>query len=267
MAMLEALIYGIFVGAVNLKIILLRGLVTLSFPHIIAIRNSTMKMLPLFATLFFFANVQMCFGDMIFMVTATSRVDTATQVTLTYSVTGAADVGTQDVAAYSVRVSFPNASYPLNSLASTPLAITRAPDNTPFGPSAGGPFTLVSVSPSPNAVRWQANVAVSFPNPINQTIDTAGAPIGSFDLIWNRPTTGQYDAAMLANNMSSGYNVAPFTNFDSLLVGQNRIGVGVSTTISAVPEPSSITLVGLLACLGAGARRYRRRSVDSELAR
>ena len=218
-----------------------------------------MKPLYLLVVLAFFSNVQTCFGDMIFTVTATDRVDTATQVTITYTVTGAADVGTQDFAAFSVRVAFPAANFPVNSLASTPLGATRAPDNTTFGQNAAGPITFVSVLPNPNAIRWQANELANISTATNQTVGTAGAVVGTYNLIWNRPTSGQYEAAMNVNNMLTGYKVAPFTSADAFIVAQNRIGVGVSTTISAVPEPSAMTLIGLVAMLGTGRRWLRRR--------
>lgn len=216
-----------------------------------------MKSSLLLAVLACFANVHACFGTMVFTVSPTDRVDTETQVTLTYSVTGAADIGTQDLAAFFVRVNFPNTSYPPNSLATTPFSINRAPDNTPFGLNAT--FSAVSLTPGPTAVRWQANINLNFSGP-NQTLDTIGAPVGSFKLTWNRPLTGEYDAAMLLGNMSSSYNVAPFTPSDNLLGAQSSIGVGVSTLIAPIPEPGSMTLIGL-GGLWATGRRLRRRAI------
>ena len=214
-----------------------------------------MRQLYIFAALAFFAHVQTCFGDMIFTITPTNRIDAATQVTITYSITGAAVSGTQDFAAFFVRANFPASIYPTNSLASTPLGITRAPDNTPFG--IGGPFSIITIAPGPNAVRWQANdTAASVPGP-NNTVDTSGALVGTFNLVWNRLANIEYDAAIPVDRLVGGYKLAGATLADQFINGQTRVGLGVSTIIS-VPEPGTMTLVGLFAAFGAGLSWYRR---------
>jgi hypothetical protein len=225
-----------------------------SFMH--AREGGVVKLFLRFFILVVFANAQTSFANVVFTITPTQRVDTATQVTIKYSIVGAADAGTQEVGAYFVRVVFPR-SVPANSFSGlSGASITRAPDNTPFGPSVSGPFANVSVSPSPGAIRWQAETV----NGQNQLIDTTGALIGSFDLIWNRPASGQYDAGISASLLTGFYKVAPYDADALFVTGVTKAGAGVSTLISSVPEPAnaSLALAGLMVLLVASATRRRR---------
>jgi hypothetical protein len=73
---------------------------------------------------------------------------------------------------------------------------------------------------------------------VPKTIDTFGGVVGTFEMPWNRPLTGQYDAAIGANYISGGVALGA----DQIPV-TTAVGPGVSTLVSAVPEPGSLGLM------------------------
>ena len=85
----------------------------------------------------------------------------------------------------------------------------------------------------------------------------AGALVGTFDLVWNRLANTTYDAAITADRLSGSYKLAGTAAADPFINGQTTMGLGVSTIIG-VPEPCALTMVGVVALLGA-AKSFRRR--------
>jgi hypothetical protein len=216
----------------------------------------------LWAVLALTATAQASFAGLVFELGVTNRVDTLTQVTLTYTLTGMADGTTQDIGAYAARVAFGGLTAS-TYLASTPLNITRAPDLTVFGVNPSGPFTLISVMPNSLSVRWQANDVLASGTQ-NVTVDATPHVIGTFNLIWNRPLTGSYDSALAVVNVTGGYKVAPFDNFDPFTPGLGLVvDRGVSSVIEAVPEPGSAVLLGAGLCLAGLTGWLRRRGTPS----
>lgn len=194
-----------------------------------------------------------CSAGIILTLTPTSRVDTETQTRITYTFSAAADSGTQNVSEYFFRLNV--ASLPvLSNRTDYFFNITKAADNTVWGASAAGPFTQTSVSPSPNAIRYQTLTVTG----ANKTIDSLGGVVGSFDILWNRPQTGQYDAAIGTDYFSGAYNVADSGGSTQFAVIKS-LGAGISTLVVAAPEPGTMPLMVLSSF---GFLAWRRRRVE-----
>ncbi len=68
--------------------------------------------------------------------------------------------------------------------------------------------------------------------------------MGTFDIIWNRPLAGQYDAAIPASVMDGVYSLTTSSSFG--FSPTITTPSGVSTVITAVPEPGSMVLATIL---------------------
>ncbi len=181
-----------------------------------------------------------CSAELVLTLTPTARIDFQTQVQITYTLTGrAGGPGGQNVGEFSFRVaprSLPTASN-IASVINPTIALTGPWTNPNFG--------------TRNAIIAAPNSRVGFDalSPLTGSfspIDETGGIVGTFDIIWNRPFTGQYDAAIPASAMAGVYSLTVAGNFD--LLTTNTTFSGVSTVITAVPEPGSMVLMAIASC-------------------
>ncbi len=193
-----------------------------------------------------------CSADLIVTLTPTARIDFQTQVQITYTLTGASSgPGTQNVGEFSFRV----------TPGSLPTASNIALVFNPTIAQAGSPWADPKFGT--RGANIDANNRVTFDafTPVfgNFTqINTTGGVVGTFDIIWNRPLTGQYDAAITTSQMTAAYSDAADGSFP--LSAIRATSLNVSTIITAVPEPSTVILfsgIGVAVCI----RRIRSKSV------
>ncbi len=181
-----------------------------------------------------------CSAGIILTLTPTARIDLATQVQITYTLTGrASGPGGQNVGEFLFRVapmSLPTASN-IASVFNQTIAQTGPWANPNFG--TRGAF----IAPANNRVRLDA--FNSEPGKFS-TIDTTGGVVGTFDIIWNRPLAAQYDAAIPASVMDGVYSLTTSGSFD--FSPTITTSSGVSTVITAVPEPGSMVLMAIASC-------------------
>ncbi len=187
-----------------------------------------------------------CSADVILTLTPTARIDFETQVQITYTLTGAASgPGGQNVGEFIFQVA--PMTLPTASNVALVFNPTIAPATSPWAdPKFGTRSAVVN-----------ANNRVTFDSftPINgnfTTINTTGGVVGTFDIVWNRPLAGQYDAAIPTSAMSGVYSLAVSGNFDFSVLRQTS--TNVSTIVTAVPEPSTVILFA-----GLGVAIYTRR--------
>jgi hypothetical protein len=180
-----------------------------------------------------------CSADMILTLTPTARIDFETQVRITYTLTGrAGGPGGQNVGEFLFRVApmdLPTAGN-IASVFNQTIALTGPWANPNFG--TRGAFIATN-----RRVRFDA----FNPEPGKfSTIDATGGVVGTFDIIWNRPLTGQYDAAIPASVMDGVYSLTTSGSFD--FHPTTTTSPGVSTVITAVPEPGSMVLMAIASC-------------------
>ncbi len=191
-----------------------------------------------------------CSADMILTLTPTARIDFESQVRITYTLTGrAGDPGGQQIGDFSFLV-FPRSVPAAINIASVinPTIATSGPwTNTNFG------TRNASIAFGNNRVRFDgfSQLTGNF-----STVDATGGVVGAFDVVWNRPLTGQYDAVIPASVMSGAYTLTVAGSFDFNTI--NTTSSGVSTVITAVPEPGSMVLMSIASC-GALWRHCRQR--------
>ncbi len=185
-----------------------------------------------------------CSADLILTLTPTARVDFETQVLLTYTLTGrAGGPGSQQVGEFFFRVA--PGSVPTGSNISLVFNPTIAQNGPWANPNFGTRGARIDNPANTNSRvtfdAFNADFGLSSP------IDATGGVVGTFDITWNRPLTGQYDAAIPASAMIGSY---------ALTTGNGPSGIsptittspGVSTVITAVPEPGSTVLMAIASC-------------------
>ncbi len=181
-----------------------------------------------------------CSADMILTLTPTARIDFETQVQITYTLTGrAGGPGGQNVGEFLFRVA------PMSLPTSGNIASVFNQTITPTGPWANPNFGIRGAFIAPINSRVSFDAFNSEPGKFS-TIDATGGVVGTFDIIWNRPLTGQYDAAIPASVMDGVYSLTTSGSFDFL--STNTTSSGVSTVITAVPEPGSMVLMAIASC-------------------
>ncbi len=193
-----------------------------------------------------------CSANMILTLTPTARIDLETQVRITYTLTGrAGGPAGQNVGEFIFRVapmSVPTASN-IALVFNQTIALTGPWANPNFG------TRNASIAIANNRVRFDA----FNPEPGKfSTIDATGGVVGTFDIIWNRPLTGQYDAAIPASVMDGVYSLTTSGNFD--FSPTITTSSGVSTVITAVPEPGSMVLMAIASCGVLWRHRHQQRN-------
>ncbi len=142
-----------------------------------------------------------CSADMILTLTPTARIDFETQVQITYTLTGrAGGPGGQNVGEFLFRVA------PMSLPTSGNIASVFNQTITPTGPWANPNFGIRGAFIAPINSRVSFDAFNSEPGKFS-TIDATGGVVGTFDIIWNRPLTGQYDAAIPASVMDGVYSL------------------------------------------------------------
>ncbi len=181
-----------------------------------------------------------CSAAIVLTLTPTARIDLETQVRITYTLTGrSGGPGGQNVGEFTFRVepmSLPTESN-IASVINPTIALTGPWANPNFG------TRNAAIASTNRRVTFDAFSALtgSF-----STVDATGGVVGTFDIIWNRPLTGQYDAAIPASAMNGFYSLSVGGDFNSLTT--NTTSSGVSTVITAVPEPGSLVLMAIAGC-------------------
>jgi hypothetical protein len=175
-----------------------------------------------------------CSAAVILTLTPTARIDSETQVQITYTLTGrASGPGVENVGEFIFRVaprSLPTASN---------IALVFNPTIAPTGPWANPDFGTRGAFID-TRVRFDAfsPLSGSF-----STVDATGGAVGTFDIIWNRPLTGQYDAAIPASAIDGVYSLTVAGDFD--FQPTITTSSSVSTDITAVPEPGSMVFMAI----------------------
>ncbi len=193
-----------------------------------------------------------CSADVILTLTPTARIDFETQVQITYTLTGrAGGPGSQNVGEFFFRVA------PMSLPTASNIASVINPTIAPTGPWANPNFGTrnATISPTNSRVRFDA---FSLLTGSFSTIDSTGGVVGTFDIIWNRPLTGQYDAAIPASVMDGAYSLTVAGDFDFLPT--NTTSSGISTVITAVPEPGSMVLMAIASCGVLWRHRHQQRN-------
>lgn len=179
-----------------------------------------------------------CSADIIFTLTPTARVDLETSVTITYTLSAAANVDTQRVGEFGFRVEAKNLpNWNAHSLGLDNVVL--APDGSTWGRNEH--FLNIEGLIASDIVFFETQVVAAAPSA--KVIDTTGGMVGSFDLRWRRPASGQYDAGISTAFMSGSYTLE--RNGIDVFPMLRATGLGVSTVISVVPEPSSTMLLAL----------------------
>ncbi len=193
-----------------------------------------------------------CSADIILTLTPTARTDFETQVQITYTLTGrAGGPGAQNVGEFVFRVA------PMSLPTASNIASVINPTIAPTGPWTNPNFGTrnASIASTNNRVSFNAFSALtgSF-----SPVDATGGVVGTFDIIWHRPLAGQYDAAIPASAMDGFYSLAVGGAFDFLPT--NTTSSGVSTVITAVPEPGSMVLMAIASCGVLWRHRHQQRN-------
>ncbi len=181
-----------------------------------------------------------CSAGMILTLTPTARMDFESQVRITYTLTGRAEgpVG-QNVGEFVFRVA------PSSVPTSSNIASVINPTIASTGPWANSNFGTRGASIAPVNSRVTFDAFSSLTGRFS-LIDSIGGVVGTFDIIWNRPLMGQYDAAIPASAMNGSYSLTVGGDLD--LSPTITTSSGVSTVITAVPEPGSIVLMAIASC-------------------
>ncbi len=193
-----------------------------------------------------------CSADIILMLTPTARIDNETQVQITYTLTGrASGPGGQNVGEFFFRVA------PMTVPTASNIALVFNPTIVLNGPWANPNFGTrnATIAPTNSRVRFDA---FSLLTGSFSTIDATGGVVGTFDIIWNRPLTGEYDAAIPASAMDGAYSLTVAGDFDFLPT--NTTSSGVSTVITVVPEPGSMVLMAIASCGVLWRHRHQQRN-------
>ncbi len=181
-----------------------------------------------------------CSADVILTLTPTARIDFETQVQMTYTLSGRADgPGGQNVGEFVFRVS------PMSLPTSSNIALVFNPTIAATGPWANPNFgtrntTIANTSSRVTFSAFNGQLGLS------STIDATGGVVGTFDIIWNRPLAGQYDAAVSTSVMDGAYSLVTGGSFD--FPATVTTSPGVSTVIAVVPEPGSTVLMAIASC-------------------
>ncbi len=193
-----------------------------------------------------------CSADIMLTLTPTARIDFETQAQITYTLTGrASGPGGQNVGEFLFRVvpmTVPNASN-IASVFNPTIALSGPWTNPNFG------TRNASIASTNSRVSFDAfsSLTGSF-----STVDATGGVVGTFDIIWNRPLTGQYDVAIPASAMNGLYSLTVGGAFDFLPI--ITTSSGVSTVITAVPEPGSMVLMAIASCGVLWRHRHQQRN-------
>ncbi len=185
-----------------------------------------------------------CSANLILTLTPTARVDFETQVLISYTLTGrASGPAPQNVGDFQFQVRTNTFPTPSNMfLVDNPnVALTGPWTNTNFGTRTAF-LTFSSGNVSAVVFDGFGPLTDSF-----STISTTGGVVGTFDIRWNRPVTGQYDAAIPASAISGDYTLT-VGGFNFLPVTVTSPSPGVSTVITAVPEPGTMVLITIASC-------------------
>lgn len=193
-----------------------------------------------------------CSAAIVLTLTPTARIDLETQVQIIYTLTGrASGLEGQNVGEFVFRVA------PMTLPTASNIALVYNQTIAQTGPWTNPNFGTRSAS----IASTNSRVSFSAFGPLTgsfSTIDATGGVVGTFDIIWNRPLTGQYDAAIPASAMDGAYSLTVGGDFDFL--STNTMSSGVSTVITPVPEPGSMVLMAIASCGVLWRHRHQQRN-------